>query len=202
MKKLLLIVFTLTMTQSTFGQSLFNGIKERLSFGLKVGGNYSNFTNADFGTEGITDFHGGLIVNFRLSDTWSIQEDFLFSSQGAKIKDANVFGGKEDLKLSYMSVPILVKYHSNIGLYAELGGQANLLIEDAKNTGYENFANKVDAGAVAGFGYQFKNGAVNGLGIGARYYHGLRGVGNFSSSTINPDFKNSTVQVSVFYMLR
>jgi hypothetical protein len=77
-------------------------------------------------------FHAGAIVNFKLSDAWSIQEDFLYSTQGAKIKD-NTFATAGDLKLSYLSVPIVVKYHSGIGIYAEAGAQANMLIEDAKN---------------------------------------------------------------------
>lgn len=197
MKKLLLIGFVLTMTQVSFGQSL-GGIWQRLSFGLKAGGNYSNFTEANFDTEGLTGFHAGLIVNFKLTNKWSVQEEFLYSTQGAKIKD-NLFGTDEDLKLSYMSVPILVKYHSNIGLYAEIGGQANILIEDAKNTGFEDFADKIDAGAVAGLGYQFKAGPVKGLGIGARYYHGFMDVGKFNSPTLKSDFKNSVAQLSVFY---
>ena len=139
MKKLFLIGFALTITHVSFGQSFFGGIMQRLSFGIKAGGNYSNFTEADFDTEGLAGFHGGVIVNFKLNDTWSIQEEFLYSAQGAKIK-GNLFDTKEDLKLSYMAVPIVIKYHSNIGIYAEAGSQANILIEDAKNTGFEDFA--------------------------------------------------------------
>ncbi len=199
MKKLFLIGFVLTaLTQSSFGQGL-GSIWQRLSFGLKGGGNYSNFTNANFDTEGLAGFHGGLIVNFKLTDKWSIQEEFLYSTQGAKIKE-NFFGADEDLKLSYLSVPILVKYHSTIGLYAEVGAQANMLMEDAKNTGFEDFADKIDAGAVAGLGYQFKAGSVKGLGVGARYYHGFMDVGKFNSSVLKSDFKNSMAQLSIFYI--
>ena len=194
MKKILLIGFLLITAQTTFAQGLF----KRLSFGLKAGGNYSNFTDAGFDTEGLAGFHGGAIINFRLTNKWSIQEEFLYSTQGAKIKD-NLFG-ETDLKLSYMSVPILLKYHSNIGLYAEIGAQANMLIEDAKNTAFEDFADKVDAGAVAGLGYQFRAGPVKGLGVGARYYHGFMEVGKFKSSSIKGDFKNSVAQLSVFYI--
>lgn len=75
-----------------------------------------------------------------------------------------------------------------------------MLIEDAKNTGFEDFADKVDAGAVAGLGYQFKTGPVKGLGFGARYYHGLMDVGKFDSSSLKTDFKNSVAQLSVFYI--
>src|SRR6218665_2340860 len=132
MKKLFLAGLMLATTQILSAQSL-GGILQRLSFGVKAGGNYSNFTGANFDTEGLAGFHGGLIVNFKLTENWSIQEDFLYSTQGTKIKD-NLFGTKEDLKLSYLSVPIVVKYHWGMGLYFEAGAKANMLIEDAKNT--------------------------------------------------------------------
>jgi hypothetical protein len=198
MKKLFLTGLMLATTQVLFAQSL-GGVLQRFSFGVKAGGNYSNFTGASFDTEGLAGFHGGLIVNFKLTENCSIQEDFLYSTQGAKIKD-NLFGTKEDLKLSYLSVPIVVKYHSGIGLYFEAGAQANMLIEDAKNTSFEDFADKVDAGVVGGLGYQFKAGSVKGLGIGARYYQGFMDVGKFNSEDLKSDFKNGVGQLSVFYI--
>lgn len=195
MKKVVLLVAIVITTQAGFSQ----GLLKRLHFGLKGGANYSNFTNASFDTEGLTGYHGGLIVNLKLTGSLSIQEEFLYSTQGAKIK-SGISLTDPDLKLSYMSVPIMLKYHSIIGLYGEIGGQANMLIEDAKNTGYEDFADKIDAGAVVGLGYQFKVGPVKGLGIGARYYHGFTKVGKFTASSIQPDFKNSVAQASIFYI--
>jgi len=195
MKKAILVAAITMTAHVVFSQSLLN----RLHVGIKGGANYSNFKNANFETEGLAGYHGGLIVNFKLTDKWSIQEEFLYSTQGAKIKNG-INLTDQNLKLSYLSVPLVIKYHSNIGLYGELGGQANILVKDAKNTGFKDFADKIDAGAVAGFGYQFKNGPVKGLGIGARYYYGLTKVGKFTSSTINPDFKNNMVQASIFYI--
>jgi hypothetical protein len=195
MKKVVLLAAIVMTAQAGFSQ----GLLKRLSFGIKAGANYSNFTNASFETEGLTGYHGGLIVNLRLTGKLSIQEEFLYSTQGAKVK-SGFSVSDNDLKLSYMSVPILLKYHSTIGLYAEIGGQANMLIEDAKNTGYKDFADKIDAGAVVGLGYQFKLGPVKGLGIGVRYYHGLTDVGKFTAADIQPDFKNSVAQGSIFYI--
>ena len=196
MKKVFLAAAVLVMGQTAFAQQ---SVWSRFHFGLKAGVNSSNFEGASFDTEMLTGFHAGAIVNFSLTDKWSIQEEFLYSTQGAKVK--NGFGlADKDLKLSYFSVPILLKYHSNIGIYGEIGGQANILVEDAKNTGFSEFADKIDGGAVAGLGYQFKDGPVKGLGIGARYYYGFTDVGKFSSSSIKPDFKNSVIQGSIFYM--
>jgi len=192
MKKLLLIVLVLISLQS-FGQGIFS----RLSFGIKGGGNYSNFYNAGFKTEGLAGFHAGMTINLKLTGHLSIQEDILYSTQGAKIKDGSF--SKEDLKLSYMSLPILLKYRSMFGLYVEAGPQFNMLISDAKGTGLGDFAEKIDAGGAAGFGYEFTRGPVKGLGIGARYYMGLTKVGKFTTSNVNPDFKNGIMQASIFY---
>lgn len=169
MKKLFLIGLVLFTAQASFGQSFFQGMLSRLSFGVKAGGNYSNFTGADFDTEGLAGFHAGLTMNFKLSESFSIQEDILYSTQGAKLKDNNMLPGKK-IELAYLSVPILLRYQTPFGLYLEAGPQANMLITDAKDTGFEDFADKVDAGVSAGIGYQFKEGPVKGLGIGANIF--------------------------------
>ncbi len=184
----------------SFGQSLLS----RLHFGLKGGVNYSDFSNADFSKEGDVGYHGGAIVAFSLTNKWSVQEEFLFSSQSVKFKDGeNPFNslGPDKLKLSYISVPILLKYHSALGLYAEAGPQFNILAKDAKDLGSDKFAEKIDVGAAAGIGYQFKTGPVKGLGIGARYYYGFTKVSKLNLGNVsNPDFKNAVVQGSIFYI--
>lgn len=194
MKKLFLIAMALVAVQVSFAQSILN----RFHIGLKAGANYSNFSNAGFNTEGLVGYHGGLIVNFELNKNLSIQEEFLYSTQGAKLKDKTF--GKDDLKLNYLSVPLVLKYHSNIGIYAEAGPQVGILASDVKDTPFDKFAAKIDAGVVAGLGYQFRSGPVKGLGIGARYYYGFMDVGKFNSSGIKPDFRNNMVQTSIFYI--
>jgi hypothetical protein len=190
MKKLLVICFALVSTQS-FSQSLF----QRLSFGLKAGANYSNYTNANFNTEGMVGFHAGGLVNFKLTNSLSIQEEFLFSTQGAKVKD-NVFG-TENIKVSYINVPFLLKYRSNLGLYIEAGPQVGMRANDnVSSTQIGEFAKKLDLSAVGGIGFQSKSG----FGFGARYIAGLSKVGDFQPSTVKPDFRNSVIQASIFYI--
>lgn len=189
--KNLFLLFIVLVSSSAFSQSLF----DRLHFGLKAGANYSDFNNANFDTEGLPGFHAGAIIAFDINKNWSIQEDFLFSTQGAKLK-----GGLSDgknLKLSYISVPIVVKYKTNFGLYFEAGPQVGILAsEDFKQITNQDFAEKIDAGMVGGIGYQFSNG----LGIGARYYMGLTDISKIKSTTVNTDFQNNMAQVSLFYI--
>lgn len=190
MKNLFLLCIVL-VSSSVFSQSIF----DRLHFGIKAGGNYSDFSNANFDTEGLPGFHAGAIIAFDINEKWSVQEDFLFSTQGAKIKGG--FSDGKDLKLSYISVPIVLKYKTSFGLYFEAGPQVGILAsEDFKELTNDDFAEKIDAGMVGGIGYQFPNG----LGIGARYYYGLTDISKIKSTTINTDFQNNMSQVSLFYI--
>jgi len=194
MKKLLFICFVLASTQS-FSQGFVGGIMKRLSFGLKAGANYSNYTNADFATEGLVGFHAGGLLNFRITDNFSIEEEFLFSSQGAKMK-TDLFG-KENVKVSYITVPFLLKYRHNSGLYIEAGPQVGARInDDLKGSSYGDFAKKLDLAAAGGIGYQSKMG----LGIGVRYIAGLSKVGDFNISNVKTDFRTNVVQASIFYI--
>ena len=195
MKKLIILSIIVVSSANCFSQSFTKNLFKRLSFGVKAGANYSNFTNADFETDGLVGFHAGGLVNFKLNEHLSIEEEFLFSLQGAKLKGVN---DNESIKLYYMTVPILLKYRTNSGIYFEAGPQVGALMkEDLDKTLVDGqFAKKLDFGVAAGLGFQAKSG----LGIGARYVAGLSGVGDFQSSVVRTDFKNSTVQASVFYV--
>jgi hypothetical protein len=191
MKKLIVICLVLASTNG-FSQGIF----KRLSFGIKAGANYSDYSNAGFATEGLVGFHAGALVNFKITDHLSVQEEFLFSSQGAKVKDGTIFGG-EDIKVNYMTVPFLIKYKTKFGLYFEAGPQVGLRInEDIKNTQIGEFAKKMDLAAAGGLGYQ----TPFGLGFGVRYVYGLSTVGDFNYSNIKTDFRTNVAQASIFYI--
>lgn len=193
----ILICGILLITNSCFSQSFMNRVAERLYFGVKAGANYSNFSNAKFDTKGLVGFHAGAIVGFTINDHFSVQEEFLYSQQGAIIK-GGLIDGKE-IKLSYVSVPILVHYKTNFGLYFEAGPQVGILVHEAAEglTGSDSdFAEKIDAGIVGGIGYQLKNG----LGIGIRYYNSFTDVSKVQSSGFPTKFQNSMAQASLFYI--
>ena len=194
MKKLMLICLVLVSTRG-FSQSFTQNILKRLEFGIKAGANASNFTNADFPTDPLIGFHAGATVAYKFTNNFMVQEEFLFSTQGAKIKGGTL--GTQDLKLYYMSVPLLLKYRTNSGFYFEAGTQVGIkLKEDISGINTENFAKKLDLAAAGGVGFQSKMG----LGIGARYLYGISKVSDFNASNIKNDFKNNAVQASVFYV--
>jgi hypothetical protein len=196
MKKLLLIGLLLPATHC-FSQSLMQGIFQRIGFGITAGANYSNFVNTNFNTNALVGYHAGAFVDFRVSDHFSVQEEFLFSTQGAKIPNAEF--GKDQITMNYFTVPILFRYRFSPGIYIEAGPQAGMLINyNIDKAVVNNFAKTVDISAAAGLGFQLKRG----FGIGLRYVAGLSQVGNFTEQAVKPDFRNSVMQASVYYKFR
>lgn len=198
MKKILFALLIALMAQNASSQNFFDRIMNRMTFGVKAGANYSNFANKDFDTDAVAGFHVGGTMNYRISEGFSIQEDILYSTQGAKIKNSDFFEDNK-INLSYLSIPILLRYRTSSGIYFEAGPQANMLLSDAKSTGFEDFADTIDAGAAAGLGYQFNSGSAKGLGMGIRYYRGFTDVGAFKSSSVKSNFNNTNAQLSLFY---
>lgn len=163
------------------------------SLGLKGGANVSNFSGGDWGNiknKAIVAFHIGPTLNFNLGNI-SIVPEILLSTQGAKLDSAT---GSDNWKLTYLSVPVMLRFRSPGGFYGELGPQFSFkLSEDIGNQTINEFAKDLDLSIGAGIGIKGKNG----LGIGVRYMAGLSKVGDFNSSSISPDFKNSLLQVSL-----
>lgn len=159
--------------------------------------NVSNYTGGNIESNALVGFHVGGLMNFKIGQVFSIQPEVLFSSQGAKIK-GNV-GGDENVRVSYINVPVLAKLKSPGGFYVEAGPQVGFKAgEDFnENQTIDNFAKNLDLSAAVGLGYH----SSMGLGFGARYTAGLSKVGDFDRTDVDPDFKNSVLQFSVFYTL-
>ncbi|EHQ26099.1 porin family protein [Mucilaginibacter paludis] len=201
MKKLvlMLVVFTAIVIKgfsqtASENQSFGKKLLGKMEFGLTAGGNASNFTNANFPTDPLPGFQAGLTVAYKFTDNFMVQEEFLYAMQGAKVKGGIL--GTQDIKLSYAAVPILFKYRTNSGLFVEGGPQAGFKIKEDM-VGYTDaqFFKKIDFGVVGGIGYK----SSIGLGIDARYVYGLQKVQE-NPSVILGDFKNNSIQASIFYV--
>jgi len=189
MKKLLVAV--LLLVGST-------GIAQTFQLGIKGGVNVSNFNGGNFGNidkKALVGFHAGGFLNFQFGDHFSLQPEVLFSSQGAKLESA---GNKQNLKVSYVNVPVMLKYRFTGGFYLEAGPQIGFKVsEDTDQQPIDNFAKSTDLSIAGGLGFH----SSSGLGIGARYTAGVSKVGDFNAGTFDPDFKNGVIQVSLFYTL-
>jgi hypothetical protein len=186
MKKTILILATTVFFCSARSQGI--------SAGLKGGVNITNF-RGDFGNvdkQSMTGFHAGGFLNFRLLGI-SLQPELLISTAGAKLDDGSSY------KLTYLAMPVMLKYRMLLGLYFEAGPQFSYKLgENAGDKTMNNFAKDLDLSAAIGAGIQTKKG----LGVGLRYLAGLSKVGDFEATDVlSPDFKNSVLQVGISFPL-
>jgi Outer membrane protein beta-barrel domain len=157
-------------------------IAQKFELGVKAGGNISNFTGSsyeDTKAKTLVGFHAGAFVSLFV---------------GSKLEDVS---GSEstDFKLTYINIPILVKYRFNGGFYLEAGPQVGFKVHEEVDGSSEDFAKSTDVSVAGGLGYHSKIG----LGIGARYTAGLSKLGDIKNAPTQPDWKNGVIQFSIFY---
>lgn len=167
--------------------------------GLKAGVNFSNVAHDDYNTESVTSFHVGGVVEALFSDKIGLQPEILYSEQGFVINNSN---GSDTYKISYINVPVLLKYYIFQGVVLEAGPEIGFLnsakivseTTDGKETtdikeGLRTNGLSFDLG----LGFQFKNG----FNVGARYNWGIT---NVVKKGLGQNFKNRIIQVSIGYL--
>jgi hypothetical protein len=188
MKKSIVIILLLAGTAS---------FAQHFELGVKAGTNISNFTGAsneaDLKAKTLVGFHAGAFVSLFIGNNFAIQPEVLFSTQGAKIEQTG--SDNTDYKLSYINVPVMLKYRFTGGFYLEAGPQVGFKTNEKVDGTSEDFAKSTDLSIAGGLGYH----SPIGLGIGARYTAGLSKLGDFDSQTTKPDWKNGNIQISIFY---
>lgn len=162
--------------------------------GVKAGMNASRFSGSSVGQQSLYSFHAGTMAYFGINRHWGIQPEFLYSLQGGRL---TIDQYRINVKLNYYTMPVLLKYTTSCGLYAELGPQ--LMASSSQSINGQKapfYARTVDFSADAGVGYQLPSGA----GIGVRYVAGLTRTSIFYEETRLPDFKTNVIQVSLFWL--
>lgn len=171
---------------------------QNIRLGLRGGLNVSNFSG-DFNNlenDALVGFHLGANLEFKLGNTISLLPEASFSTQGFKLKDAS--GNVDEYKVNYVNLPVMLRLRSMGGFYFEAGPQFGFKTgENIQDNTIENFAKGLDLSAAAGIGFISKGG----FGLGARYIAGISKVGDFDNNNINPDFKNSVIQISLMLRL-
>jgi hypothetical protein len=117
MKKLLVLVLVLSSVVMAQAQV-------QVALGLKAGVNVSKLNTDDVESSSITAFHGGAFGLFKFTAI-GIQPELLFSQQGTTIDDVSL--GKGDLKMSYMTIPVMIKFYLPGGFNLQAGPQFGFL---------------------------------------------------------------------------
>ena len=186
MKRILVLVFVVASILTAQAQV-------QVALGVKAGVNLSNL-DSDYSSDNITALHGGAFALFKLTKL-GIQPEVLFSQQGSKVDDVNL--GKGDLKASYLSIPIMLKFYLVGGFNIQLGPQFGFLTaadfdgDDVK----DDFKNS-DLSANLGLGLDLPFG----LTVDARYNLGLSDV-KADGSNLEGSFKSRVIQISLGYKI-
>jgi len=198
MKKLLFV--TLVMLVAVSVSSL-----AQTKFGLKAGVNIANYGGDAEGTDArIAPYFGGF-ANFAISEKLSFQPELLYSMKGAKSSYKDEWEEEETTdKLSYLDIPLMLKYNVAGGLNLQAGPQVGLLLGAKQKNEYKSdegsgsvemdvkeYMKKIEFGLGFGLGYDF-----GAFGIDARYNLGLS---NIYDSEEDVKITNNVIQIGVSY---
>lgn len=173
--------------------------KADMAFGVKGGLNISTITNADVdgvNSKSLVGFHVGFFGEFMVSNKFAIQPEVLYSAQGTELEFEGISG---DLKLDYITIPVMAKYYVADAFSLELGPQIGFLVSAKAKSGGESEDVKdelksTDVSLNFGLGYDITQNFM----IGARYSLGLT---RLQDELIpgEDESKNSVFQISVGY---
>lgn len=160
---------------------LFTNLGAQTSFGAKAGYAVSSFRGDDANNiDWQSGFAGGLFVNVYVFDFFTIQPEVLFRQRGGK-SASETFNINQNVRLSYMDVPILFKLRIPISetfyphIYAgpqlsyningeyEVSGTSLVAQKDVN-------VRKIDFGGIMGFGLDV---VINKLFLTADWRYGL-----------------------------
>ncbi len=184
-----------------------NSADAQVKFGVKTGAQLTNIVGDDFDdSDSKIGFNVGGYANIRFAEQFAFQPELLFSLQGTKY-EFNELGSSIDTKthLSYINIPLMVKWYAYDGLNFEFGPQVGFNVASkVKVDGsgadiiegdydfdevYLRDVETVDFGVNIGAGYEMENG----LNFGIRYGLGLTDIAK------DYDAKNSVISLGVGY---
>lgn len=121
-----------------------------------------------------------------------------FSSQGGNYKEYNNLEGK--IVTSYIQLPLLARYNTDGGFYAELGLQPGVLIAakdkyDGNSDDFKSYLKGFDLGLPVGIGYKFKSG----FGLGIRVTPGLSNIDKEKGDPDDQPNKNFVAGLRIGY---
>jgi Outer membrane protein beta-barrel domain len=175
-----------------------HAVMAQFHVGAKAGANITKVSGKSFNDEFRYGYHLGGFAEIRLGNKLVLQPEVLFNQNASQLDSSysniyhNVFNGNSNIKLNYLSIPILLNYKV-IGSFLSIqaGPQVGILIDQSKTTlenGGKAFKDG-DFSMLAGIQLKIASFRVNG-----RYAIGLN---NIADITDDGKWKNQGFQVSV-----
>lgn len=163
----------------------FDAKAQIAKFGVKAGLNYANLNGSDLKTTPIASYHGGFLVNLKVTEGFSLQPEVIYTTQGASYKNLTQ---EVKAQLGYVALPIIAKIGLSESLSIELGPQFAWLA--SKNVDFATDVNTLDFSAAGGLGLKL----TDNIFLQGRYVLGL------TELSKDANVKNAVGQLSVGYM--
>lgn len=174
----------------------FAAANAQVGFGGKAGVNLATFSGDVEDVKMKIGYYVGGLVQIPVSESFIIQPELVFSAQGAK-DDTD-----DDVKanFNYLNIPIMAKYQSTSGFFAETGPQIGFLMSAKMKAGdtdvdVKEYYKSTDFNWAFGLGYQM----ASGFGVNARYNLGLSNI--YDQDVDGEKVRNSVFQIGVSYVL-
>ncbi|MEO8413371.1 MAG: outer membrane beta-barrel protein [Ginsengibacter sp.] len=175
-RNIFLFAFILFFIASSNGQSI--------NYGLSIGANLTNMKGNGIKNSFNAGWFGGGFARIDLSEKWNLQPELLFNYANNKkatnfINYYNINGNaqaSEQIKLSYINVPVLIGYKVSKLLTINVGPQYSFLVYDDENLVLSDKAVAVkrnDIGILAGVQVNVEN-----VRFFANYVAGVANVNN------------------------
>lgn len=186
---------------------------QKAEFGIKGGLNISNFSGDTGGIDfkSSVGFNVGAFAAIKLSEKITLQPELLYSLQGAKAVNVEaqngglLYTGDIKFNLSYINIPLMVKYYVADKFNLEVGPQIGFLTSAKTSTKLDGFSQTVnqdikdsfeslDFGLNFGVGYDF----TKNIFAGIRYNLGLANIAKTQPGD-NSKIHNSVFSLSLGY---
>lgn len=182
------------LTTATFAQKV-----PLFQFGIKAGANITKIDGKSFRDEFNWGYHAGGFAIIKLSDHVQIQPEVLFNQFTTKTDTSlgSIFQGSnlKDVKLNYLTIPILLNLSPSKALSFQVGPQYGILLDKSK-TLVQNGKEAFKAGDFSLLGGVQLN--IANFKLGARYFIGLSDI---NDATESEKWKNQGFQLSVGFRI-
>lgn len=169
--------------------------------GVKFGTTVNKLSGYSFSEKFSFGYHAGAFAEIKLSDRLFLQPEVLFSqvntdtsNQFRQLYNLNATT-ISNIKLSYLSLPLLLNYKLNKVIYLQAGPQYGILIDQNKNllqNGREAFRSG-DFSLLGGIQVKLANVRIYG-----RYAIGLQNINDIDN---RDQWKNQSIQVGIGFGL-
>jgi Outer membrane protein beta-barrel domain len=176
-----------------------NAAMAQFKLGVKAGANITKINGVSFKDEFRYGYHAGGFLEIGLGSKWGIQPEVLFNQVSSRVdsnfshvyQNAVNLNTYKDVKLQYLSIPILLNYKLGNILTLQAGPQFGIL-QNGGNTLLQNGKNAFKSGDLSMLGGAQIN--ISKLRLTGRYVVGLNNISDISDQN---KWKNQGFQLSV-----